>query len=84
MSTAQRMTSTASNTFIEEENYPADMVDITTVNSNSEKNGPDYVAHAAAAKITEMIANGKSVEIQKSCEFGYAEFSVSIKQLQRP
>lgn len=62
-----RMTSTASNTFIEEENV--DLVEITAVSSVSSvkstasrnNNDPAYVTQAAAAKISEMTYRDFSV-----------------------
>jgi hypothetical protein len=62
-----RMTSTASNTFIEEENV--DLVEITAVSSVSSvkstasrnNNDPSYVTQAAAAKISEMTYRDFSV-----------------------
>lgn len=79
LSIQQRMTSTASNTFIEEEN--ADLVEVTTVSSGKE-NGTAYVAQAAAAKINEMIrTSGGGVQKMTSCEIGYAEFSVCFSYI---
>lgn len=62
------MTSTASNTFIEEET--ADLVETTMSMRNKD---PAYVTQAAAARFNEMIdETGKMM----SCEINYAEFSV--------
>lgn len=72
----QRMTSTASNTFIEEEN--ADLVE-TTMSMRSNKDAA-YVTQAAAARINEMMfkSDQESGGRVMSCEINYAEFSVKI------
>lgn len=71
----QRMTSTASNTFIEEEN--AELVETTTMAVRSSKDAA-YVTKEAAARINEMIKTGESGGQMVSCEVNYAEFSVLL------
>lgn len=66
----QRMTSTASNTFIEEEN-------IDLVNNTNSTAIFENVAQAAAAKISGMI-NSKTSTQKFTTRDGYTEFSVRI------
>ena len=76
----QRMTSTASSTFIEEEN--AELVETTMAMKNKDV---AYVTSAVAARINDMIKTttktavvGDSTGQVTGCEINYAEFSVGI------